>query len=102
MLAVRDTAAGERAAADITATTGRTPRVARLDLAHRASVACLVDARDGPLHLLVNDAGIMACPLQRTPEGWELQLATDHRATWDWTPDCTTRSPRPGERGSSR
>jgi len=30
------------------------------------------------LNLLVNNAGIMACPLARTPEGWELQFATNH------------------------
>ena len=33
----------------------------------------------GPLHMLVNNAGVMALPeLQRTPEGWELQFATNH------------------------
>jgi NAD(P)-dependent dehydrogenase (short-subunit alcohol dehydrogenase family) len=31
-----------------------------------------------PLHLLVNNAGVMACPLERTAEGWERQLATNH------------------------
>jgi NAD(P)-dependent dehydrogenase (short-subunit alcohol dehydrogenase family) len=31
-----------------------------------------------PLHLLVNNAGIMAIPLARTPRGFELQLATNH------------------------
>ncbi len=35
-------------------------------------------AWDGPLHLLVNNAGVMAAPLSRTPEGWELQFATNH------------------------
>lgn len=78
VLAVRDTAAGERVAADVGATTGRTPEVRPLDLADRASVAAFVAGWDGPLDLLVNNAGIMACPLARTPEGWELQLATNH------------------------
>ena len=32
----------------------------------------------GPLHILVNNAGIMATPERRTPEGWELQFATNH------------------------
>jgi NAD(P)-dependent dehydrogenase (short-subunit alcohol dehydrogenase family) len=78
-LAVRDTAAGERTAADITATTGN-PDVsaARLDLADRASIAAFVEAWDGPLHLLVNNAGIMMSPERRSPEGWELQFATNH------------------------
>ena len=30
------------------------------------------------LHLLINNAGVMACPLGRTPEGWEMQFATNH------------------------
>jgi len=79
-LAVRDTQAGERVAADIAASTGRSaPRVAPLELTNRASIARFVDAWDGPLHVLVNNAGIMALPeLQRTPEGWEMQFATNH------------------------
>ena len=78
-LAVRDRAAGERTAADITATTGNPDvSVARLDLADQDSVAAFVEAWDGPLHLLVNNAGIMMSPEQRTPEGWELQFATNH------------------------
>jgi len=31
-----------------------------------------------PLHMLVNNAAIMACPLARTAQGWELQFATNH------------------------
>ncbi|MDO8212299.1 SDR family NAD(P)-dependent oxidoreductase [Conexibacter sp. CPCC 206217] len=79
-LAVRDTDAGDRTAADIIATTGNDAvRVGRLDLADQASVADFVAAWDGPLHLLVNNAGVMALPdLQRTPQGWELQFATNH------------------------
>src|ERR1700719_4593871 len=33
---------------------------------------------DGPLDLLVDNAGVMACPETRTPQGWELQFATNH------------------------
>ena len=33
---------------------------------------------EGTLHILVNNAGIMALPtLERTPEGWEMQFATN-------------------------
>ena len=28
--------------------------------------------------MLVNNAGVMAAPEMRTPEGWELQFATNH------------------------
>jgi NAD(P)-dependent dehydrogenase (short-subunit alcohol dehydrogenase family) len=44
-IAVRDTAAGDRTAADITATTGNANvHVAHLDLVDRASIAAFVDA----------------------------------------------------------
>ena len=33
---------------------------------------------DGPLHLLVNHAGLVTGGLERTKEGWELQFATNH------------------------
>lgn len=78
-LAVRDPESGRRTAADIAATTGNDRiLVERLDLSDRASVAGFVLGRRGPLHILVNNAGVMACPETRTPEGWELQFATNH------------------------
>ncbi|MCG5471240.1 SDR family NAD(P)-dependent oxidoreductase [Micromonospora sp. LAH09] len=79
-LAVRDTTAGERAATDIAV--GGAPgkvRVDHLDLADRASVDAFVTAWTGPLHILVNNAGIMALPeLARTAQGWEAQFAVNH------------------------
>jgi NAD(P)-dependent dehydrogenase (short-subunit alcohol dehydrogenase family) len=79
-LAVRDTSAGDRTAVDITATTDSAAvHVDRLDLADQASVAAFAANWSGPLHLLVNNAGVMALPeLQLTPEGGELQFATNH------------------------
>ena len=77
-LAVRDTAVGQRAAAAMAAGRGGRVRVARLDLADRGSVAGFTAGWHGPLHILVNNAGIMATPLRRTAEGWELQFATNH------------------------
>ncbi|MET7421964.1 SDR family NAD(P)-dependent oxidoreductase [Dactylosporangium sp. NPDC005555] len=78
-LAVRDGSAGDRTAEDIAATTGsKQVHVARLDLADQASVRAFTAAWDGPLHILVNNAGVMATPLMRTPEGWEMQFATNH------------------------
>jgi NAD(P)-dependent dehydrogenase (short-subunit alcohol dehydrogenase family) len=79
-LAVRDPEAGARTAADITATTGSAAvAVARLDLADPRSVAAFVAGWRGALDLLVNNAGVMALPdLRLTPQGWELQFATNH------------------------
>ena len=78
-LAVRDLEAGARAAEEITRSTGNDKvGVAHLDLASRESVDRFVRAWDGPLHLLVNNAGLVTNGLSRTPEGWELQFATNH------------------------
>ena len=79
VLAVRRPQAGEQVAAKITRVTGNAEvRVAALDLADQSSVRRFVDGWDQPLHILVNNAGIMALPeLERTPEGWELQFATN-------------------------
>jgi NAD(P)-dependent dehydrogenase (short-subunit alcohol dehydrogenase family) len=55
------------------------PHVVRLDLADLQTVADLVRSWEGPLHILVNNAGVMALPeLTRTPAGYELQFATNH------------------------
>ncbi|MCK9895941.1 SDR family NAD(P)-dependent oxidoreductase [Frankia sp. AgB32] len=78
-LAVRDVEAGERVAAELADSTGSKQLLVRpLDLADQASVAAFVARWDGPLDILVNNAGIMASPLLRTPQGWELQFATNH------------------------
>jgi NAD(P)-dependent dehydrogenase (short-subunit alcohol dehydrogenase family) len=74
-LAVRDREAGNRAAARIDGAV----RVAVLDLADLASVAAFADAWTGPLHLLINNAGVMALPTrQLSAAGWELHFATNH------------------------
>ncbi|WP_264763717.1 SDR family NAD(P)-dependent oxidoreductase [Frankia gtarii] len=78
-ITVRDLDAGARVAADLTASTGNDHvTVAPLDLAQPASVAAFVNGWQGPLHILVNNAGVMASPETRTPQGWELQFATNH------------------------
>ena len=78
-LAVRNTTAGDAVAETIEQSTRAIrPQVLRLDLADRASVMRFVEAWDGPLHLLVNNAGLVTGGLERTREGWELQFATNH------------------------
>ncbi|MDX8147005.1 SDR family NAD(P)-dependent oxidoreductase [Lentzea sp. BCCO 10_0061] len=73
-LAVRNTDAGEKTAQDI----GGDVRVAKLDLTDLASVDAFVRAWDGPLHVLVANAGVMAVPERYTGQGWEWQFATNH------------------------
>jgi NAD(P)-dependent dehydrogenase (short-subunit alcohol dehydrogenase family) len=78
-LAVRSLDAGQRVADTIIAATGNfNVRVAYLDLTDLSSVAAFVSAWTGPLHLLINNAGIMATPETYTEQGWELQFATNH------------------------
>jgi NAD(P)-dependent dehydrogenase (short-subunit alcohol dehydrogenase family) len=74
VLAVRNTAKGERAAASIQGSTEVRP----LDLADLASVRAFADAWDGDIDVLVNNAGVMAVPEQRTKDGFEMQIGTNH------------------------
>jgi len=54
-------------------------RVAELDLSSLASVRKFAEAWEGPLNLLVNNAGVMAPPTwQGTADGFELQFGTNH------------------------
>ena len=80
MLAVRNLEAGEAAAADINASIGDDRViVGKLDLSDLASVAAFVTAwGDQPLNILVNNAGVMACPLAYTTDGLEMQVGTNH------------------------
>jgi NAD(P)-dependent dehydrogenase (short-subunit alcohol dehydrogenase family) len=78
-LAVRDVEAGARVAADIIETTGNGDvSVSELDLTDLASVNAFTTRWEGPLHILVNNAGVMTTPESYTPPGWELQFATNH------------------------
>src|SRR5947209_13285864 len=73
-LAVRDTAKGEAAAAEMTGSVD----VRRLDLADLSSVRAFADAWADDLDVLVNNAGVMAVPESRTKEGFEMQIGTNH------------------------
>ena len=53
----------------------------RLDLASLKSVHEFAKnflAKKRPLHILVNNAGVMACPLSYTEDGLEMQIGTNH------------------------
>lgn len=78
-LAVRRPQASEAVAEEIRQSTGnRRVLVAPLDLVDPSSIKAFVAAWQGPLDILVNNAGIMALPEhERTPQGWEMQFATN-------------------------
>lgn len=69
---------GGRAAAAALRTDGDIS-VAPLDLASAASVRDFAEAWDGPLDLLINNAGVMAPPkFAKTADGFERQFGTNH------------------------
>lgn len=79
VLAVRNATAGDAVAEAIEKSTGGIrPGVAQVDLADRTTVARFAGGWSGPLHLLINNAGVVTSGLERTREGWELQFATNH------------------------
>jgi NAD(P)-dependent dehydrogenase (short-subunit alcohol dehydrogenase family) len=70
------------AAADrILQTTGRQVEIDVLELDKPESIRQFAERwcqQHQALDILINNAGIMMCPLSRTPQGWELQFATNH------------------------
>jgi NAD(P)-dependent dehydrogenase (short-subunit alcohol dehydrogenase family) len=78
-LAVRNTSEGEKIAHEIALSTANTKvSVAHLDIANSDSIDAFVGKWTGPLHILINNAGVMATPEARTSNGIELQFATNH------------------------
>jgi NAD(P)-dependent dehydrogenase (short-subunit alcohol dehydrogenase family) len=73
ILAVRNTAKGDEAAATITGDV----EVRKLDLQDLASVRAFADGVDGA-DVLINNAGIMAVPYAQTVDGFESQIGTNH------------------------
>ena len=79
VLGVRRLDAGRGVADELRRATGNDAiEAAPLDLSDLASVAAFARAWNGPLHILVNNAGVMAVPeLQRTALGCEMQFASN-------------------------
>ena len=80
IIAARKPDLAATAAADINRTAkGPGVRFEMLDLSSLASVRAL-GARwaDRPLDILINNAAVMACPLDRTADGLEMQIGTNH------------------------
>ena len=82
ILACRDLGKARTAAADITASApGAKVDVMELDLSNLASVRGFSDAfhlQRQTLHVLCNNAGVMAIPYRQTADGFEMQFGTNH------------------------
>lgn len=84
VFAVRNVTSGEELAAKLKASlpaSAGTFSVEALDLGDLTSVRAFVKKwleSGRPIHLLVNNAGIMATPQGTTPQGFELQVGTNH------------------------
>jgi NAD(P)-dependent dehydrogenase (short-subunit alcohol dehydrogenase family) len=79
VLACRNARKGEAALLAIRAAApGADVKLASLDLGSLASVRAFAAGQDGPLDLLLNNAGVMAPPRRETADGFELQLGTNH------------------------
>lgn len=81
-LTARDLPKGEQVAEEIRGSTGNDRiDVMTLQLDHPGDVRRFAESYlkgHDALHILVNNAGVMASPLGRTVEGWEMQFATNH------------------------
>jgi len=88
VIACRDETKGKKALAKIVnAGTGRC-ELLMLDLADTASIrAAAAEAKDrfGAIYGLINNAGVMQTPKQKTKDGFEMQLGTNHLGHFLWT-----------------
>jgi NAD(P)-dependent dehydrogenase (short-subunit alcohol dehydrogenase family) len=55
---------------------------ALLDLASLTAIRRFAAEWNRPLHMLINNAGVMACPERRTAEGHELQFGVNYLGHW--------------------
>ena len=82
ILTARDLPKGEAVAAAIRASTGNQHvEVEELELGSLKDIRAFASrflARHPTLHILVNNAGVMACPPARTADGFELQFGSNH------------------------
>ncbi len=78
VLACRDADKATRCAKRIAQATGNSRvRYELVDLSRRSSIQAMADRWQGPVHVLVNNAAVTPRRRQLTPEGIELQFATN-------------------------
>lgn len=81
-LTARNMARGQQVVDDIRASTGNDAvEVMELELGSMASIRRFAEAflaEHDSLNLLINNAGVMACPYMETEDGFEMQFGTNH------------------------
>ncbi len=89
LMLARDDAANQEAAARVRAAVpDALLATGVLDLADLASVrscAAAIEANGEPIDVLINNAGVMACPFGRTADGFEMQFGTNHLGHFELT-----------------
>lgn len=81
VMACRNLDLANKAAADLKRETSGAFEVYKLDLASQKSIrqcAKEINEKEKQIDILINNAGIMMCPLMRTEDGFEMQTGTNH------------------------
>ena len=79
VIAARKPDLAEAAVADINAGAPGKASWSMLDLSDFASIRAFTERwGDRPLNILINNAAVMACPLDYTKDGLEMQIGTNH------------------------
>lgn len=106
VIPARDMAKGEAAAQAIKAATGNEQiEVMELDLGSMDSIRAFADAflaSYDHIDLLINNAGVMACPYGETADGLEMQFGTNHIGHFLMTNLLMPAIVKGGESGGSR
>lgn len=81
IITARTAAKGQPVVEQVKASTGKTISVEELELGSTQSIRAFaerINAGDRKIDLLINNAGVMACPEQTTEDGFEHQFGTNH------------------------
>jgi NAD(P)-dependent dehydrogenase (short-subunit alcohol dehydrogenase family) len=104
IMAVRDLAKGEKAANSVRESVPNAQlEVRELDLGSLESIRRFGEAfraDHATLDLLINNAGVMACPQGRTADGFDLQLGTNHLGHFALTSEVLPALQAAAARGS--
>ncbi len=81
IVTARNTEKARGVADEITVRTGASIEIEELELGSFTSIRAFADRvnrRDDKIDIVINNAGVMACPWGRTENGFELQFGTNH------------------------